>query len=126
MGISKLNYVADAQQNWHAGMISFLAQRVTGLALTLYLVLHILSLSSVLISGEAFEKTMAAYASGLFFHIGEWLLLVAVVFHMLNGLRIIAADWFGITRLHRSMFWMAATATAAICLVSVPYFFMGR
>lgn len=126
MKLAKINYVADARDNWHAGMVSFLLQRVTGILLVLYLVLHLFSLSSLLVSNERFEKTMNTYATGLLFHIAEWLLLVAVVFHMLNGLRIIAADWFGITRLQRSMFWLAVTGTVAICLVSVPYFFIWR
>lgn len=125
MNIKKLNYIEETSMNWHAGMISFIAQRVTGLALVLYLLLHILSLSSVMSSGENFKEMMESYNTFIF-HVCEWLILAAVMFHMFNGIRIIIADWFGVTRLQRGMFWVSAIATAAVVLASVPFFFMWR
>ncbi|MBM4371881.1 MAG: succinate dehydrogenase, cytochrome b556 subunit, partial [Deltaproteobacteria bacterium] len=109
-----LNYLREARLNWHAGMVSFLAQRITGVALVLYLVLHLLSLSTSLMGSSSFDRTMTGYAKGIVFHAMEWLLLVAVLFHMLNGLRIIAADWLGITHLQRGMFWVAGAVTGAV------------
>jgi len=125
MNITKLRYVDETFKNWHVGMLSFLGQRITGLALVAYLLMHLLSLSSVLAGSDKFVAMMEAYNKPLY-HIVEWLLLVAVVFHLLNGLRIIVADWFGITRLQRAMFWVVAVATAALCLGSIPYFFVWR
>jgi len=118
-----LNYVKEAKLNWHAGMVSFLAQRISGVALVLYLVLHIFSLSSSQGGAEKFDQVMMGYAEGFLFHFVEWLLLIAVLFHMFNGLRIIAADWFGITHLQRGMFWVAGVLTGAIALASVVVFF---
>lgn len=125
MGLMKLRYIDETTRNWHAGMLSFIGQRVTGIALVLYLVLHLFSLHKVLVSGQEFRNMMAAYDTPLF-HVAEWLLLVAVLFHMFNGLRIIVADWFGLTKLQRSMFWVAAAFTAAVSLGSIPYFFLWR
>jgi len=121
----KLKYIDETRQNRHPGMLSFLAQRVSGLALVFFLFAHLLSLSSLLGGGESFTKMMGSYNTPLF-HVAEWFVLVAVLFHMLNGLRLIIADWFGMTRLQRGMFWLAAVATAAICLGSIPFFFIWR
>jgi len=118
-----LDYVNETKLNWHAGMVSFIAQRISGVALVLYLVAHIFSLSSSQVGSEAFDKVMKGYAEGFFMHAVEWLLLVAVLFHMVNGLRIIAADWLGITHLQRGMFWVAGGLTGAIALASVVVFF---
>jgi succinate dehydrogenase / fumarate reductase cytochrome b subunit len=104
-------------------MVSFVAQRITGLALVLYLLLHILSLSTSLSGRESFDRTMTGYAQGMLFHAMEWLLLVAVLFHMFNGLRILLADWLGITHMQRGMFWVAGVLTGAVALASVVVFF---
>jgi succinate dehydrogenase / fumarate reductase cytochrome b subunit len=125
MKLWKLDYVGETFKNWHGGMLSFVAQRITGLVLVLYLFLHLWSLSSILAGGGSFKDAMMAYETPLF-RVGEWLLLVAVLFHMLNGLRIIVADWFGLTRLQRGMFWVAAVATVAICGASIPFFILWR
>jgi len=60
------------------------------------------------------------------FHVLEWALLAAVVFHMFNGLRIVAVDWFGVTRYQRMLFWVAIAASAVVVLGSIPFFFMWR
>jgi succinate dehydrogenase / fumarate reductase cytochrome b subunit len=125
MKLFKLRYVDETFKNWHSGMLSFLAQRITGLLLVLYLLLHLVSLSSIGGGPDTFKASMKAYDTP-FFRLMEWLLLMAVLFHMLNGLRIMAADWFGLTRLQRGMFWTVAIATIAACLASIPYFLLWR
>jgi succinate dehydrogenase / fumarate reductase, cytochrome b subunit len=125
MNIKKLNYVVETKNNWHVGMVSFVAQRITGLALVFYLIMHVISLSSILAGADQFKGMMESYNTPLF-HVAEWLLLACVLFHMFNGLRVMFADWFGITRLQRGMFWVVAIATAAVCLASIPFFFMWR
>lgn len=125
MNLFKLNYVEETRKNWHAGMISFICQRVTGVALVFYLLLHLFSLSSVLSGEQSFKDMMGSYNTPLF-HVAEWLLLACVAFHALNGVRLMVADWFGVTRVQRGMFWLAATATIAMCLASIPFFFLWR
>lgn len=120
-----LNYLKELALNGHEGMLSFLLQRVTGLGLVAYLVLHLFSLSSILGGGDKFRGALAAYDTPLF-HFAEWLLLAAVVFHMFNGLRIVAVDWLGLTRHQRGLFWVSIGASAVVVLGSIPFFFMWR
>jgi len=125
MARESLSYTRELAKNAHEGMLSFLLQRLTGLGLVAYLILHIFSLSSALGGEQKFRDSLSMYNSPLF-HVLEWALLAAVVFHMFNGLRIVAVDWFGVTRYQRMLFWVAIAASAVVVLGSIPFFFMWR
>ena len=120
--MKKLGYIRETRLNLHEGMVSFLLQRITGLALVFYLLMHVTTLSSIFGGSSIFRRSLEAYDTPVF-HFVEWALLAAVLFHMFNGLRIIIADWLGVTRAQRGMFWVAFLGTAAICLASIPFFF---
>lgn len=79
------------------------AHRVSGVFLAFYLIFHILTLSS-LSTPEKFIEKMNLYAS-IFPGFLEWLLAVPVIFHSMNGGRLILYEIFGNrndTVLHRS------------------------
>ena len=119
----RLNYVKEWFLNSRPGMASFLIQRLTGVALVAYLLLHLYSIGTVRLGGaKAFNSTMGAYDTPLF-HLLEWLLLIAVLFHLVNGLRLVATDLLAITRAHRPMFWGAMFAVIIGAAVSVTVFF---
>ena len=43
------------------------------------------------------------------FHFGEWMLFLCVVFHLLNGIRIILVDFFPLTGKQKEFtFWVVA------------------
>jgi len=132
MGISKLDYVGETFRNWHSGMLSFIGQRITGAAITFYLVMHIYSLASVLRGGTdataneaAFRAMMGSYDTPLF-RAAEWLLLIAIVFHAFNGIRIVLADWLALTKLQRGMFYVVVAVTILVSAGAVPFFFLWR
>lgn len=67
--------------------VMFILHRVTGVALLLYLVLHILTVSTALIAGpEAFDAVMRMLRSRGFLAL-DVALFGCVLFHALNGLR---------------------------------------
>ncbi len=70
----------------------FILHRITGLALIFYLPLHIIVTSMRIFGPESWKATMNTVASSPIAHIGEWLLVVAVAFHALNGLRLIITE----------------------------------
>jgi succinate dehydrogenase / fumarate reductase cytochrome b subunit len=132
MKILKLCYVEETFKNFHSGMLSFIGQRLTGIAIVFYLVMHIYSLSSVLRGGKdpeigenAFRAMMASYDTPLF-RVGEFLLFIAIAFHALNGVRIVLADWLGLTRIQKQMFWGVVAGTAFVSAVAIPFFFLWR
>jgi succinate dehydrogenase / fumarate reductase cytochrome b subunit len=69
------------------------SHRIAGLLLTAYLLLHIYTLS-LLSDPKQFTAMMETYSS-LFFKLLEWLLAVPLIFHALNGARLILYESFG-------------------------------
>lgn len=89
---------------WKTGMCAWILHRATGIGLAIYLPLHIYVTSS-LHSPEKFDQVMG-FLNLPFFKLVEIALLGAVLYHALNGVRILIIDWFGGTRVQAQMFWI--------------------
>ena len=76
------------------GQWAFFLHRFSGLAILLYLMIHVFSIGSAAISEQFYNTIHGVYKSPIF---SLSLVLVAsgVLYHALNGLRIIAMDMFG-------------------------------
>lgn len=92
-----LNYKKDS------GSWAWILHRITGIALIGYLFLHIYSLSPLTEGEVAFNNKMAAFSSP-FFMILEWLLFAFVLFHALNGIRIVIVDWADGAKYHKQLY----------------------
>ena len=111
--------------NTNSGMVSYVFHRLSGIALSVYLFLHIYTLSAVRKGPEAFNQSIAKWnvLLGVFFHIMEYFLLIAVVYHTLNGIRIILADFFRMTLLHKRLIWITWICFVIVLGLSINYFF---
>ncbi|MDD5369096.1 MAG: hypothetical protein PHQ40_08425 [Anaerolineaceae bacterium] len=69
------------------GTFAFLMNRISGIGLTLYLFLHLLVLSTLARGAQAYDQFIALVKNPIFLF-GEYLVVVAVLVHGLNGLRI--------------------------------------
>ena len=70
----------------------FIAHRVTGVALLVYFVAHVLTISTALVAGPAaFSAVMATFREPAFRAV-ELVVLACAAFHAVNGLRIIAGE----------------------------------
>jgi succinate dehydrogenase cytochrome b556 subunit len=103
-------------------MISYVAHRLTGFGITVYLFLHIWTLSAVRHGEAAFKHSIDKWDNPIG-HTMEFILLLVVAFHTLNGLRIIIADFAKVTRKHESLLWMAVAVLVLIAMVGVFVFF---
>ena len=83
------------------GFISFLFRRVSGVALALYLFMHIWVIGSVNAGPAAFDARMAVVNAPIF-KLLEVLLLAAVFYHGFDGMRILIVDFFHITEYRKS------------------------
>lgn len=102
------------------GSVAWLLHRITGVGLLVYLFMHIYVVSSLAKSKEAFDATMAFVQQPLFI-IGELGLFFAVIFHALNGIRVIIVDFGKGSLYHRKLFWALAGAGALIFIIgSIP------
>ncbi|MBM4158958.1 MAG: succinate dehydrogenase, cytochrome b556 subunit [Ignavibacteria bacterium] len=100
------------QKNWikenlsyykDSGSWAWIYHRISGIALLLYIFMHIWSLSPLTSGKEAFEHKMAMYSTPVFSVI-EWLLFAIVLFHSLNGIRIVLVDWADGARYHKKLY----------------------
>jgi len=94
---SNLNYKKDT------GSKAWIFHRITGIALIGYLFLHIYSLSTLSQGSAVFEAKMQSFSTPFFMFL-EWLLFAFVLFHSLNGVRIVLVDWADGARYHRQLF----------------------
>lgn len=113
---------------WPAGMWAFLLHRITGFFFTFYLLTHILVMSN-LARGEAqFNKTMVFLASPIF-KIGECALLACILFHMLNGIRILLFDWADAYRKEKVFFYGLMIIAFVVFVIGaiplVPWHWLG-
>lgn len=97
------------------GFLSFFVRRLTGLALVAYLFVHIWVIGSALGGPEAFDARLAL-VQGPLFTIFEILLLGAVVFHTLDGIRLLLVHYFRVTEYRKSLLY-AMLVTGAILLL---------
>jgi succinate dehydrogenase / fumarate reductase cytochrome b subunit len=98
------------------GFISFLLRRVTGVALVLYLFLHLWVIGSAMQGSQVFDARLASVQTP-FFKVAEVALLAAVFYHAFDGLRLLLINWFKVTDYRRSMFY-AAFGLAAIMTIA--------
>lgn len=75
----------------HSGEWAWLFHRVSGIALTGYLFLHIYALRGLTNGRQAFSDEMTVFTTP-FFKFLEWSLFAFVIFHAMNGLRIALVD----------------------------------
>lgn len=104
------------------GMWSWVAHRITGVLTFFFLFAHVLDTALVRVSPDSYDKVIDTYKNP-FVNLMEIGLVGAVLFHALNGLRIIAIDfWAKGPRLQRQMLW---TIVLVWVVVMVPgAFFM--
>ncbi|WP_416385081.1 succinate dehydrogenase, cytochrome b556 subunit [Tersicoccus mangrovi] len=87
------------------GMWSWVGHRITGVVIFFFLLVHVLDTSLVRVSPDAYNAVIAQYKNPLM-ALGEAGLVGAIVFHALNGLRIILVDfWKQGTKYQRQMLW---------------------
>jgi succinate dehydrogenase / fumarate reductase cytochrome b subunit len=88
-----------------SGHWSYVLHRVTGLGVLLFLIIHVLDTALLGFGPEIYNKMLAIYRHP-FFRVNEIFLFGSVLFHSLNGLRIVVIDFYpGSTRIHKRLFW---------------------
>jgi succinate dehydrogenase / fumarate reductase, cytochrome b subunit len=76
----------------HPGQWSWVFHRITGVAVILFLFMHVVDTALVGWGPEAYDKVVRAYANPIV-HLLELGLVIAVWYHSVNGLKITAIDF---------------------------------
>lgn len=117
----KLLSITELKLNFHWDMIAFALHRITGVALSIYLFLHIWTLSAVEEGEAAFNHSIDKWDNTAG-HIFEYLLLLAVTWHLLNGIRVTFVDFLRFTGQQKRMLAWAIVLTVIVAIVSVTIF----
>lgn len=75
------------------GMWSWVAHRVTGVLIFFFLLVHVLDTALVRVSPDSYDSVIDSYKSPVI-NLMEVGLVAAVVYHALNGLRVMAIDFW--------------------------------
>ncbi|MEM6286079.1 MAG: succinate dehydrogenase, cytochrome b556 subunit [Bacteroidota bacterium] len=97
------------------GMVAWILHRLTGLGLVAYLAIHVWGLKAIT-NPEAYNALIASYHQPLF-KVAEVGLLGAVVYHALNGLRIVLIDFMGWSPNHKKLFWTLGAVALVLVVV---------
>ncbi len=88
------------------GMLAWAFHRLSGVAILAFLVLHIVDIFLVGFAPGVYDTLLGFYATPIGIVL-EWLLGAAVLYHALNGLRIVIMDfWPRTTRYHRQLWYV--------------------
>ncbi len=103
------------------GQWAFYLHRLSGVAIALYLLLHVIDISLVMYGPDGPFNAFLAFYHNWPFRVGLVLVMAGVVYHAFNGLRIILMDFtdWGV-RYQRVMWYGVLAATTA---VGIPVLF---
>ena len=102
------------------GMWSWVLHRITGLAIFFFLLVHVLDTSLVRLSPEAYDVVISTYKTPII-GLAELGLVAAILFHALNGVRIILIDfWSKGSKYQNLMFWIVVSIAFVIFAAFAP------
>jgi succinate dehydrogenase / fumarate reductase cytochrome b subunit len=110
--------MAVQRYRWHVGSFAWFFHRITGLLLSLYLIIHIWVVRTVSQGPEGFNTMMAAVQTPIFifFELG---LLGTVLYHSLNGIRLLLIDMGWGVRHQKGLFFLLFGIGAVIFAIGV-------
>jgi len=97
------------------GSWAFALNRITGIGLVVYLVLHLAVLSLLARGPEAWDDFLQLARSPLYLML-DVILIFGILFHGLNGIRVALVGMGVGVRSHRTLFW-ALSAVGLVLLV---------
>jgi succinate dehydrogenase / fumarate reductase cytochrome b subunit len=93
--------------------LAWLGHRLSGIGVLVFLLLHIVETATVAFGPAAYDWTQTLYHN-LPVRLGEILLMAALVYHSLNGLRVTMMDfWPATTVYYRPLTYGVVMATVA-------------
>ena len=105
------------------GMWSWALQRITGVAVFFFLLVHVLDTALVRVSPEAYDAIIATYKTPIV-NLLEVGLVGAVLYHALNGIRVVLVDyWSKGPRYQKQMLW-GVVGVWVVLMIPGAYFML--
>ncbi len=106
------------------GQWTWLLHRISGVAVVYFLSLHIFETLQLARGAEAYNEATAVYHQP-WFRPFEFALVMAVVYHAFNGVRVMLFDFFPhLTRYRKQIFWIGV-ALFVVLMPIIGYFMLG-
>ena len=100
------------------GQWAFVFHRMSGVALALFLLLHVVDISLVMFGPDGPFDAFLVFYHNWPFRVGLIIVIAGVVYHGLNGLRIIVMDFTSWGVRYQKAMWYGVLALTA--LIGVP------
>ncbi len=97
------------------GFISFVLRRLTGIALVIYLLMHMWVIGGINGGAETFNDRMEFLGKPLF-RLAEIALLAAVVYHGIDGIRLLIVHYLDVTDYRKSLFYATIAVSAMLVI----------
>jgi len=97
------------------GFLSFVLRRLTGIALVIYLLMHMWVIGGINGGPETFNDRMEFLGKPLF-RLAEIALLAAVVYHGIDGIRLLIVHYLDVTDYRKSMFYATVAVSAMLVI----------
>ncbi|HZU45880.1 MAG TPA: succinate dehydrogenase, cytochrome b556 subunit [Mycobacterium sp.] len=111
------------------GMWSWVLHRITGATIFFFLFVHVLDTALVRVGPQTYNEVIETYKSPIV-GVMELGLVAAVLYHALNGVRVILIDfWWQGTRYQRLMLWVIGVVWLLVMVpatVVLALHFLGR
>jgi len=107
------------------GMWSWVAHRVTGVLIFFFLFAHVLDTALVRVSPDAYDRVIDTYKTPVV-NLMEVGLTGAVLFHALNGMRVMAIDFWEKGPRYQKQMTFAVVGITALVMIPGTYFMMLR
>lgn len=105
------------------GMWSWVAHRITGVAVFFFLLVHVLDTALVRVSPNSYDEVIATYKTPII-NLLEVGLVAAVLFHALNGVRIILVDFWAAGPRHQKAMFRGLVALWVLLMIPGAYFML--
>lgn len=105
------------------GMWSWVAHRITGVAVFFFLLVHVLDTALVRVSPDAYDLVISTYKTPIV-SLMEVGLVGAVLYHALNGVRIILVDFWARGPRHQKAMLRTILVVWAFVMIPGAYFML--
>lgn len=102
------------------GMWAWILHRATGLGILLFLIVHVVDTATVIYWPDFYDHALAIYRHPLF-RFAELLIFFSVLFHAVNGVRIIIQDFWPIAMQHQRQLAWGVGATVLVAMLPVTW-----
>jgi succinate dehydrogenase / fumarate reductase cytochrome b subunit len=105
------------------GMWSWVAHRITGVAVFFFLLVHVLDTALVRVSPDAYDLVIATYKTPIV-NLLEVGLVGAVLYHALNGIRIVLVDFWAQGPRHQKTMFRSIVVVWVLIMIPGTYYML--